>query len=400
MFATLGRGGAERRGTWLAREMKRRGHDVHVSTLVAPKLGESTYAPDIEAAGIPLHDLGHAGARNFGAWPRTFRALWRSAVLLRTLKPDAVLAVLPSCAAVCGVTLPIGGRTKLVVCREGLPTYRKGRPVLATMEDLADQRAASTLCVSSGIARALDELDGGRSWRRVDVINNGIETELWPITSDAARLSSRKKWSDTLGETLAPEHRVVIQAANLIPYKGHLDVIDALAQLEQSAAPEIEHLRVIFVGGDPKKHRAVLHKAASEAGLLDGHGPRVIFAGLIEPERMPSLLETGDAFLQASYEEGLSLALLEGLSTGIPAIATTVGGTLDALDPRYDWPIPPRDPEAIARSLSEVASISLKELRARGQKGAERVRVHFSAKQMADATEVLLKGITRANQQH
>ena len=110
--------------------------------------------------------------------------------------------------------------------------------------------------------------------------------------------------------------------AALRPYKGHAVLLEALA----GAGPPLDRARLLLVGEGPL--RATLERQARALGL----GDRVAFlGGLTEPE-VARLLEAADVFVLASVVapdgdmEGIPVALIEALASGLPAIATRQSG--------------------------------------------------------------------------
>jgi glycosyltransferase involved in cell wall biosynthesis len=82
-------------------------------------------------------------------------------------------------------------------------------------------------------------------------------------------------------------------------------------------------------------------------------GPGVHFAGAAAD--VAPWLRAADAFVLPSETEGLSNALLEAMATGLPVVATRVGGARDVVeDGRSGRLVPVADEAALARALSDV----------------------------------------------
>ena len=81
----------------------------------------------------------------------------------------------------------------------------------------------------------------------------------------------------------------------------------------------------------------------------------VHFAGYVPREQMPARYAAAHVFVLPSYNEGMSVAMLEALAAGLPIIATRTPGTdlviSDANGSTFDW----GDVEALARHLRRLA---------------------------------------------
>jgi glycosyltransferase involved in cell wall biosynthesis len=156
--------------------------------------------------------------------------------------------------------------------------------------------------------------------------------------------------------------------ANLIPYKGHADLIDALAL----AAPRLGlNWRLVIVGRDAGIG-AELKRRAGAAGIDDS----LLWLG--EQPSADALFAAADIAVLASHEEGFSNALIEAMGRRLPAIATTVGGNADAIaDGVSGLLVPPRAPAELAAAILRLASDA--ELRTRlGDAARRRVEREFS----------------------
>ena len=165
----------------------------------------------------------------------------------------------------------------------------------------------------------------------------------------------------------AVDETLITVLANLIPYKGHAEVV-ATAPAVVAAHREA---RFVFVGRDDGIGPS-LARQAEEAGV----GNRITLAG---PRRdIPDVLAASDILLSASHEEGFSNVILEGMEAGLPVVATRVGGNPEAVaDGVTGVIVAPRDPADMARGLLEVLSRPDKG-RVLGAAGRERVSREFT----------------------
>jgi glycosyltransferase involved in cell wall biosynthesis len=88
------------------------------------------------------------------------------------------------------------------------------------------------------------------------------------------------------------------------------------------------------------------------AGILDeaGAGNLAWLAG--ERDDVPSIMRALDLFVLPSLAEGVSNTILEAMASGLPVVATAVGGNPELVDAgRTGRLVPPADPHAMAQAM-------------------------------------------------
>lgn len=104
---------------------------------------------------------------------------------------------------------------------------------------------------------------------------------------------------------------------------------------------------------------------------------------------IPSLLSEASVFTLASLTEGISLTVLEAMATGLPVVATRVGGNPEVIeDGITGLLVPPSDPTALAGALVELWR-SPDRRRLLGSAGRDRVEKHFDVRKMVADYEKL-----------
>jgi glycosyltransferase involved in cell wall biosynthesis len=130
--------------------------------------------------------------------------------------------------------------------------------------------------------------------------------------------------------------------ANLRPEKGILEIVEAAAALRR-AVPEV---RIDIWGEGPLRGEA--EARIRSLALAD----RVHLRGSTRtPEEV---LRRSDVFVLPSLSEASSNVLLEAMATGLPVVATRIGGT-PALVGDAAVLVPPGDPAALAAALVDLA---------------------------------------------
>ena len=137
----------------------------------------------------------------------------------------------------------------------------------------------------------------------------------------------------------------LVCAGRLAPVKGHLVLLDALDEVRRSHQDVVLHL----AGDGPE--RGSLERRVQARGL-ESH---VVFEGLLNQTALEALYRRSDAFVLASFAEGVPVVLMEAMAMGIPCIATWVNGVPELIEPDRDGLlVAPGDPSGLARAIMEL----------------------------------------------
>ncbi len=222
------------------------------------------------------------------------------------------------------------------------------------------------VAVSRDLARWLVE-DVGVPAAKVTQIYNGVDAEAFsPADKEAARRA--------LG--IRDGALVIGTVGRLDPVKDHRGLLEAFGRIAHHP-----HAQLVIVGDGPR--RAALERDRGALGL-DG---RVLMLG--ERQDVAGILRALDVFALPSLGEGISNALLEAMASGLPVVATRVGGNPELVDHDVTGMlVSPRSAdalaEAFARYLSDPALI-----RKHGEAGRCRAVRDFSLDRMFESYESL-----------
>lgn len=207
---------------------------------------------------------------------------------------------------------------------------------------------------------------------KIVVIPNGVDCQRFrpPTPEEKAALRS---W---LG--LPAGATVTVSVANLLPVKGHIYLLKAIASLPSEIK---EKLVLLLVGYGPLQE-----SLQKEAALLNLHSV-VRFLGRQESENVAKILRAADIFILASLWEGLPNAVLEAMATGLSVIATATGGVPELIrDEKEGVLVPPKDPDALAAAIRRL----VEDARLRqtlGGNARARAQNDFSLEEMTARTE-------------
>jgi glycosyltransferase involved in cell wall biosynthesis len=223
------------------------------------------------------------------------------------------------------------------------------------------------LSVSSRLTEKLSATVGFPA-HRIVTIRNGVDTHRFtPASRDDAR--------QALG--LERNELVVGAVGRLLPVKDQQSFLRALGLLARSGL----RFTAIIAGDGPLKDELA---AVAQA---EGLGSRVRLIG--ERSDVESVLAALDIFVLSSISEGLSNTILEAMASGVPVVATAVGGADElVVHGRTGLLVPSRDEQALAGAIRTLADDPARRA-AMGVEGRRRAEEHFSVARMVEAYEDL-----------
>jgi glycosyltransferase involved in cell wall biosynthesis len=346
VITSLSVGGSERQLMLLASALAKEGMIIAVYGL-----NDGVIRADLERAGIEVIIAPSAGIMSVPL------AALRLLGFMLTRRPCIVHFFLPA-AYLIGAPVAALARIRVrIMSRRSLNNYQRNGFV-RLLERLWHRTMDAVIGNSRRVVGQLSE--EGVSRERLGLIYNGIGIS--SVQSDPA---IRNRTRALLG--LAPGALTMTIVANLIPYKGHRDLIDALAL----AAPRMPvGWRLLVVG----RNDGIGARLRAQAAHLNLNA-NIIFLG--SRDDVPAILAASDIGVLCSHEEGFSNAVLEAMAAGLPMAVTDVGGNAEAVvDGETGFVVPPRDSKALAEVITRLASdASLRERL--GTAGRRRVAQRF-----------------------
>lgn len=310
-----------------------------------------------------------------GAAPRTHLDLWR---LLRRLRP-AILHTYNLGTIEYAATALLAGVPARVHAEHGRDA---GDPQgLNRKHNLLRRLVAPCIDRIVPVSRDLHAwLQGtvGIAGRKLHPIGNGVDTERFRPALPGE--SGAEAWEDD------KDAFVIGSVGRLQDVKDQATLVTAFALLCRMLPQE--RLRLVLVGDGPL--RAALSAQVQASGLED----RIWLAGARAD--VAPVMRGFSLFALSSIAEGTPVTLLEAMASGLPVVATAVGGIPDLVpDGACGALVPPSNPEAMARAL---AGYVRDRARARDHGLAARARVeqHYSMHAMLAAYLALYDGLLQS----
>lgn len=370
-----------------ARALAERGHTIEV---LAPMPHEDAYQRPPHYPGIHVKWVRYLT-------PRKLQRTFYGAGMLDNVRtqPLALLGVAPFVVSLASATVARRRGWDAVVSHWALPCaliageLSRKRPHLAVLHS-ADvfvlERLPFAHLIATRIAKNADALlFSSRDLRRrflalvAPIARSELSTRahVCAMGIEPAKQTDEKRTA--LRERLRLKRFTVLSLGRLIPLKGIVHAIDAVAAL-----PDVE---LVIAGYGPEKE--ALEERAQKTGA------RVRFVGEVRGAEKDAWLQAADAFVLPSIvlpdgrSEGAPVVLLEAMEHGVPVIASDVGGVGDLVrNGQNGFLVAPAEPAAITEALRALAH---RPTRTKLGKGARETAALYHWSALAPRLEQLLR---------
>jgi glycogen(starch) synthase len=334
-------GGIARHCEGLAKAQVQQGHDVYLFTLDFP--GSPSYE---EMGGIKVYrastELGHP---NFLTWVLLFNHFLskKMADLIKLVDFD-VMHVHDWLAAFSGITFKHYTKKPMVLTVHSTEVGRaqglhspdsfsiNGIEWWATYE--ADRVIVCSHSMKDEICNHFNLPE-----KKVDIIPNAIDSSKYQIPVDRGTI--RQRYGVGWGEKL------ILCVGRLVPQKGVEYFIRAIPQIARSH-PEAKY---IIVGEGWS--RDILEAEAKATG----HANKIRFTGFVSDKEVINLMASADALIVPSIYEPFGIVALEGMATGVPVVASKVGGLAEVIEhEKTGLFVYPRNIDSIAWGIDKILS--------------------------------------------
>ena len=199
---------------------------------------------------------------------------------------------------------------------------------------------------------------------------------------DEQRFTVKRTRESTRGLLGFSDNDIVIgTVGRLVRHKGHDFLFEAVKEVRKRHS----RVKMLVVGSGPEEVRL--------KDLAHASGVDTLF--LYDRDDVPELMKSMDIFVQPSLREAFGITIAEAMYSGLPVVATNVGGIPEVVtDGETGILIPPIDSEAIAKALIYLIENPhiAKEM---GRKGKEVVQSKFTGEIYATKLEKLYISLLR-----
>lgn len=303
------------------------------------------------------------GIRSWQARARLARHLRRAKISIAHAFDFYTNLTLIPAAKMAGVPVVIGSQRQL---GDLLPAAKSRAQLFALRWSdcvVANSRAAAGRLISHGILAS-----------RVAIIRNGLPPSSFAPTAPALH-------------RLPGVLRVGMIARMNTRSKNHTQFLRAAAELHS----RFRNLEFVLVGDGPL--RPEFEKQAFDLGI----GEQTRFLG--DRKDIPALLASLDISVLPSESESLSNVIIESMASGVPVVATNVGGNAELLGDERGILVSSGDADAVANAIDHL--LRLPELRSRlGHRAKQFAQKHFTLEEMQWRHEELYSRLLREKLGH
>jgi len=168
---------------------------------------------------------------------------------------------------------------------------------------------------------------------KIEVIYNGVDL---PNQPDPPQIHNQSKNGEI----------IIAIVASLTPVKRHDVLIEAVSLIKPQLFGTRTNIKVIALGQGPEKERLEFLTRQLQVNDL------FHFQGAVT--NVSDYLSYVDIGVLCSDREGLSNAILEYMASGLPVVATEVGGNIEMVSDLNGRCVPADDPDALACALCEL----------------------------------------------
>ncbi len=282
--------------------------DLITSSLTAQQYEEEQFSQQIRIYKVPVNNknIHHSTALELIRY--TVRGLRKAFELLQKKQYDLCFAFSGLPAGFMALSLLWSRKLPYVVSLQGpdIPgfeiRYKYLYPFLSPLIKVIWRNALTVLAISSKHRDLALSCDRQTEFK---IIPNGLDTSSFPAREEPSSF----------------EGIIIVCVARLIRRKGQDQLLRAF-RLVRNNLPNLR-IKLQLVGtGDFEKELRETHRSLAL-------GDDVEFHGYVDRTQMPYIYQQAHIFALPSEHEGMSIALLEAMATGLPVVVTNVGGTAE-----------------------------------------------------------------------
>lgn len=289
------------------------GHEVHVLTIQNGELPEKS-----TESGFYVHRISWKKIKVLGNLLFSVKVLKE----LKDLNPDIV--------HVQGLWIGIPGylakkalKIPYVVTGHGSDVYLQSKLLLNLRSKPVLRSADAIIALTEDMKKEIQKI----SKKDILVVPNGVNL---------------KEFKYSLKFNRTKKERKILFVGSLVPVKGVKYLIESMKAIKNNYS----NVQLVIIGDGTEKHE--LEKLVVEFGLSDC----VSFVGKVPNHKVSQYMIESDIFVLPSLSEGFGIVLLEAMASGLPIVASNVGGIPSLVQNEINgFLVESRNPERISEKV-------------------------------------------------
>lgn len=257
----------------------------------------------------------------------TISSFFKLIGMVRSLKIDLIHAhflLPPGLIGVCVGSL-MGKKTAVTAHGSDLMIQAKN-PLLRTLIKFTLKRADYVMVVNQNLQEKVLEL--GVNPDKIHVTPNAVDVE---------KFNPQNKELPHDME-MSSDKPVLLFVGNLVFQKGVKYLLDAKKLMNTPA-------ELVVVGDGPLRQELVMKVHGDQ--IRD-----VVFVGARRD--VENIMPSADVFVLPSVSEGSPITILESMASGLPVVATSVGGITEVINEKVGMVVEPANPQEMATALDKI----------------------------------------------
>ncbi|MBC7086103.1 MAG: glycosyltransferase family 4 protein [Methanomethylovorans sp.] len=314
----------------IAKHLAKKGHEVHVITVLDEGLSEYEFKHGFFVHRVPSINL--LFLKPLYIWIKFF-------LRLRSIEPDIVhIQSIP--LSVPAFFLKLISHKNYIIWVQGSDIYRP-TIFLNIFSNILLKEACTVIALTEGMRKEIYR----KCKRDIIVIPNGIDLDKF---SDGQNLNKADLNLNHKYNSIRKEQKIIF-VGTLRPIKGVRYLIEAMTIIKKTNP----YTKLIIIGDG--QERGSLEKLTYDLDLRT----HVSFLGKVSNDEIPKYMKGSDVLVLPSLSESFGIVNIEAMASGVPIVSTNVGGLSYIIkDGVNGFLVNPKDPGSIAEKCLQILNDS------------------------------------------
>lgn len=361
---------------FLAKELVKKGHEVHVISFNSKNFGEKIYEK--------IHIHGFAGCIDVNGLYSVGSNVDLPGVVefIKNLKPD-ILHFHHKTSTIEFSMSKLKKELKIPIVN----TIHTQAGSLETLSFIDTVHYLHYSALADELKKASDRIIAVSRYNKNELVRRGISPKKITVLANGVPLKEFDKWTKESARkklNFSKDEKIILFVGRHSPEKGIDVLISAFKSMKK-----YNNTKLIIVG---KSEITPFYK------FLAGENKNIIFIGALSQKEIRPYYKSADIFVLSSIcFEAQGLTLMEAMAAGVPVISTKTGGSEELVKKsKAGFVVEPRNPSALKKAMEKLLENPI--LRTKlGKNGYNLIKAEYRWDIIADKVETVYKEILKKN---